>query len=785
MKVLTTQNEVITKGAGTEHVARIKESPKAFHILSSALYSDKILAVVRELACNARDAHVTVGKGDVPFEIKLPTSWDKTFYVKDFGPGMSEDQIYNLYMTYFDSTKQSTNDEIGQLGLGSKSPFSYGATFTIESRQNGIKKVYTCYKNADLCPAVTKMAEAATDEPDGFTVSLSVKQHDFDSFHRAARFALMYFDPQPVVVGVNNFEPFAVNYTLFGSNWKAAEDSVYSGFRVVQGPVSYPVDVQVVVDTIRHKDAALADALVELDRMNRNGRFSTTPCIDMFMDIGSVEVAPSREALTYDLRTSMNVAKAMMDVSTELVEEIQREVSNSPSRWDAACKIGELTRSRNSVIERAATLCVQNSTLQYNGEPIDHQNFFFGVTSEDIMGKDRSKYNNKYTWPTIVTYDLKRIRRGVSMNCVSHWAESSFIADVADALPGGLMKNCGAAPYRNTFFVLVDVKYSHSKKDRVLKNFLSNQQDINHRTPSAVVIEPIEFGKNLDKLQRVLDMYGNPPVINLSSLEVPASSYTKYKAKKTNEVLMLDLDYVPDDRYSSRSTKYSKKFWVDAVVDFDNGGVYVPVDRFTITSSPTSADSIIRYVNWAKELDIIDDDAEVYGLNPARLSAAKSSKGNWVNLFTLVEDFLIANVPDVIQATTDSILMKSVAECQLSPLFENWNPVWDNIDSEPLKELKKLWDANVAANKGVTTRDTDRDFTILSLFNHGVGHHSKITDAAGNKLRVVSVYDARSILHRTLIEPVLQAFPLLECIRLDYVFRHNGGVELVSKAFSV
>ena len=37
---------------------RIEASSKAFEILANNLYKDKILAVVRELSCNAFDAHV-------------------------------------------------------------------------------------------------------------------------------------------------------------------------------------------------------------------------------------------------------------------------------------------------------------------------------------------------------------------------------------------------------------------------------------------------------------------------------------------------------------------------------------------------------------------------------------------------------------------------------------------------------------------------------------------------------------------------------------------------------
>src|ERR1039458_6151032 len=66
----------------------IAQTPEAFHILSDGLYNDKILAIIRELCCNAYDAHAAAGKKDVPFELHLPTYFEPEFKVKDNGTGL-------------------------------------------------------------------------------------------------------------------------------------------------------------------------------------------------------------------------------------------------------------------------------------------------------------------------------------------------------------------------------------------------------------------------------------------------------------------------------------------------------------------------------------------------------------------------------------------------------------------------------------------------------------------------------------------------------------------------
>ena len=170
-------DKVVVKGGttGEEVGFRIsstgKAAAKAFSILSSGLYADKIGAIVRELSCNAYDSHIAAGHPQLPFEIKLPTTFDQTFYVKDFGTGLSHEDVIGMYTTYFESTKSDSNEYIGALGLGSKSPFSYTTAFTVESRFNGTIRVYSAYLDELGMPKIVLNGEAPTNEPNGMTIT--------------------------------------------------------------------------------------------------------------------------------------------------------------------------------------------------------------------------------------------------------------------------------------------------------------------------------------------------------------------------------------------------------------------------------------------------------------------------------------------------------------------------------------------------------------------------------------------------------------------------------------
>jgi len=62
MQLRAEDRNVTTSGLTQQESFQIKATGKAFKILSDGLYSDKPLAVVRELSCNAWDSHVAAGK---------------------------------------------------------------------------------------------------------------------------------------------------------------------------------------------------------------------------------------------------------------------------------------------------------------------------------------------------------------------------------------------------------------------------------------------------------------------------------------------------------------------------------------------------------------------------------------------------------------------------------------------------------------------------------------------------------------------------------------------------
>lgn len=309
---------VETRGVAASSKFKVLASAHMFHMLSSGLYQDKVTAVLREIGCNAADAHILAGTPDRPFEVKLPNRLDPVFHIKDWGPGLSMDDVMSLYTTYGESTKQDSNDFTGAFGLGSKSPFAYTDSFTVTSVHSGIQRVFAAYMNEAGEPVITLLRgqPASEDWPSGLLVSFPVKPGDFDEFHNKAANVFSWFKTPPVILGSHlsvrprryaldvelnfTYDSPALIHDVGSAGASARVEVVGARLRipesranlkpiVLMGNVPYPVEVP------QLEDGSGARAS-EVDSLTYCGAALELP-------IGSVRVTPAREALQYDGNT--------------------------------------------------------------------------------------------------------------------------------------------------------------------------------------------------------------------------------------------------------------------------------------------------------------------------------------------------------------------------------------------------------------------------------------------------------------------------------------------------
>lgn len=332
MIVASAARDIERIGVGTEQAFQIKATSKAFHILSSALYKDKILAIVRELSCNAYDAHVVARKPLTPIRVHLPNTLEPFFSVADEGPGLSDTDMRTIYTSYFESTKTLSNDLIGTLGLGSKSPFSYVDSFTVISRHAGEQRTYTAFKAEDGSPTLVEMGSMTPTDESGLEVIIPVSQRsDFHEFAHRAQQVFQTFHPVPVVTGAQNFVVERPTVTLAGKGYRLVERP--GAARAIMGLIAYPIWSSSV-----------------------NGDPEASNLLDLPLDIdfpnGSMEFTAGREELSYDAKVTIPAILARVtEVAQDLPLRVEEMFAKCQTEFEARCLFATLFHS-NSPLNR-------------------------------------------------------------------------------------------------------------------------------------------------------------------------------------------------------------------------------------------------------------------------------------------------------------------------------------------------------------------------------------------------------------------------------------------------
>lgn len=346
----------------------IEASSKAFFILSDGLYSNKILAVVRELSTNAYDSHVEAGKINIPFDVHLPSQLEPVFFIRDYGTSMSHADCMQLYTTYFRSTRNNSNDAVGCLGLGSKAPFAYADSFTVEAYLDGKKRLYTGYKDENGSPVFSMLHESDTDEQDGIKVSINVQTNDINRFIHEAKKVYEFFKVRPNFIGqsIHYKQPKKV---LEGNGWYFDDDA--NDNLIIMGQIAYPLDDHQLINNGSDKAAQFIE-------------YSTG--LRLFVNIGDVDITPSRESLSYSKETKNNIINKAQIIASEISVKIEDEIKNQPTLFKARMKYVQISDQCHSIKNAVESL---QKSIAWNGIKL-----FDSIAGESINVKNKIKFSN-------------------------------------------------------------------------------------------------------------------------------------------------------------------------------------------------------------------------------------------------------------------------------------------------------------------------------------------------------------------------------------------------------
>lgn len=343
MKPALEVRSVLSSGGGETRSFGISDRPEdlaqLFWILRDALYTNKILAVLREYSANAWDAHRDAGKADVPIKVVLPTFLDPAVVIRDYGSGLSEEDIDRIYTKYGASTKREDDLAVGMLGIGSKSAFAYNDTFTVTSWYGGMKKMYHAVLDETNIGYIMKMyEEECSPEETGIEVKVPVNPNDISRFQREAGRLFCYFRPLPVIniaLSEPSFDWKTEHGFLRKNHYKSRHEDQW---QAVMGCVPYRLNLDQIWDLLTEAG---------LDRL------ATSLSGGLYFEIGDVMVSANREELQYTERTKKAIIEKFNQVIEELVHEVTAIIENEEmSFWDRRLKLHEFVSTTGMPLAR-------------------------------------------------------------------------------------------------------------------------------------------------------------------------------------------------------------------------------------------------------------------------------------------------------------------------------------------------------------------------------------------------------------------------------------------------
>lgn len=358
-----------------------------FQMFTDNIYSNPIGTVVREITSNCFDSHAEAG---VKTPVIIKRSYDETsdtHYISfiDYGVGMSPDRVQNIYGVYFESTKRTTNDQIGGFGIGGKTPLAYKRStgnnsgeydnsFFVITNYEGKQYYYTVFEGQEA-PEYVLLDEQDTDERNGTEIRIPVLRRDWDKFEQEIVRQLYYFDN--IIFEGFQSERISNDYKIVkGKNFLYRGNEVYSRLHVCLGRVAYPID---------------------FDSLDLNAYDYDIP-VAINVPIGEIGVTPSRESIKYSEQTVKYLKQRIEDVIEELKGMLSEKYDNVRTLKDyfnAKQNFGKLELVEGYFINLRSLIKpsdIDYTNYSYNAIPTPSSdslfNFFFNV---NIYGKKELK----------------------------------------------------------------------------------------------------------------------------------------------------------------------------------------------------------------------------------------------------------------------------------------------------------------------------------------------------------------------------------------------------------
>jgi hypothetical protein len=165
-------------------------------------YSNPKQTLVQEYINNAKDSNREANQPDHAMDVHVPTLANSKFILRDYGVGLDNDGIINVYRKLGTSTKGLGNalsdDLAGGYGAGCKIWIRYTDACIIRAWKNGRKIEYFAHTANSKLGDYEPVSDEPSDEPNGVEIEIALKSTaDIQDFRNAIRRMFMFWKEKP------------------------------------------------------------------------------------------------------------------------------------------------------------------------------------------------------------------------------------------------------------------------------------------------------------------------------------------------------------------------------------------------------------------------------------------------------------------------------------------------------------------------------------------------------------------------------------------------------------
>lgn len=535
MKINLTNGVGIETNSNSDKKIKMKINPDmGMALVTKYLYSNPIQTLTQEYLCNARDASRSTGSEE-PIEVTFPTKIEPILRIRDFGPGISDDLMENVFCILGESEKRNSSELTGGFGIGAKSAWAYTDSFIIKSFINGEVSVYLAHIGENQGGVVELISKESTNERNGVEIQINVKEEDIDLFKKAFYRATFFWDIKPILKGILSEE--------VDETWSKERDVLVrnKNFEIIKSN-DIPSYLNIasnrlilVIDKIPYKGGVFhsLDIFKKLLSYDKETLLNTGVSLIVYLNNNDLDISASREEINNNDFSKEEISKILekvfLDIKTYL-DELRKEPKNvveliSLYKKEKTFLAGTLYKDvvYNNVIFQIDTLGFLSIINQLDNRKVYFDNYF-------SKGSGYRKVLSKKANDEISVFEYK----------VFYNDENSSDFSIRKKVKYFLNKN------------------SHIKKVYVLKN----------ETNKEIVNTLREYLK----------------IENLSELNIPEKEQTnKERAKKDNSVISINQIVV--NNYSHSFNEVTKKVKID---DFNNEKIVYLDDKLKSLEFPIS-----------------------------------------------------------------------------------------------------------------------------------------------------------------------------------------------------